>query len=212
MGQLTSSDASSPPPVLETDSFRSSRPNIVGPDTPEDSYPIRLEGTVQHGFGRGSKELGCPTVHPIPSQPPRRIHRTHGQHRQARCILWICSSVLCERSTIGVASRRPGRVTHGNESGVESVLQEPTDDRSMHRVPSQKNPLNPRIQEIHIMHNFHADFYGYELKTLVLGYIRPELDYISRGKCMIPANSVQVLIRVNRGAHRRHRDGQEGGH
>ncbi|KAF8138692.1 hypothetical protein EV363DRAFT_1314537 [Boletus edulis] len=34
--------------------------------------------------------------------------------------------------------------------------------------------------EIHIMHNFHADFYGYQLKTLVLGYIRPELDYISR--------------------------------
>jgi len=64
--------------------------------------------------------------------------------------------------------------------------------------------------EIHIMHNFNADFYGYELKTLVLGYIRPEFDYTSRGKCMIPANGVQVLIRVNRGAHRRHRDGQEG--
>jgi FAD synthase len=24
-------------------------------------YPIQLEGKVIHGFGRGSKELGCPT-------------------------------------------------------------------------------------------------------------------------------------------------------
>ena len=36
------------------------------------------------------------------------------------------------------------------------------------------------------MHNFNSDFYGYKLKTLVLGYIRPELDYVSRGKYIIP--------------------------
>jgi riboflavin kinase len=34
------------------------------------------------------------------------------------------------------------------------------------------------------MHNFAKDFYGYEMRALVLGYIRPELDYVSRG---IPA-------------------------
>lgn len=31
------------------------------------------------------------------------------------------------------------------------------------------------------MHDFKTDFYGFELKALVLGYIRPELDYTSRG-------------------------------
>lgn len=41
---------------------------------------------------------------------------------------------------------------------------------------------NTCIQEIHIMHKFNSDFYGCKLKALVLGYIRPELDYISRGK------------------------------
>lgn len=46
---------------LQANSFRTSRPNIAGPDIPEDRYPIRLEGIVQHGFGRGSKDLGCPT-------------------------------------------------------------------------------------------------------------------------------------------------------
>lgn len=34
------------------------------------------------------------------------------------------------------------------------------------------------------MHEFRSDFYGYEMKALVLGYIRPELDYTSRGKSL----------------------------
>lgn len=31
------------------------------------------------------------------------------------------------------------------------------------------------------MHEFDSDFYGFEMRAIVLGYIRPELDYISRG-------------------------------
>ena len=31
------------------------------------------------------------------------------------------------------------------------------------------------------MHDFGGDFYGHQLKVMVLGYIRPELDYVSRG-------------------------------
>ena len=31
------------------------------------------------------------------------------------------------------------------------------------------------------MHEYHSDFYGHELRAIVLGYIRPELDYTSRG-------------------------------
>ena len=37
------------------------RPMIVGPDAPESPYPIALIGAVQKGFGRGGKDLGCPT-------------------------------------------------------------------------------------------------------------------------------------------------------
>ena len=37
------------------------RPMIVGPDAPESPYPIALTGAVQRGFGRGGKDLGCPT-------------------------------------------------------------------------------------------------------------------------------------------------------
>lgn len=32
------------------------------------------------------------------------------------------------------------------------------------------------------MHKFLTDFYGHYLDVLVLGYIRPELDYTSRGE------------------------------
>lgn len=31
------------------------------------------------------------------------------------------------------------------------------------------------------MHDFKSDFYGHNMKAIVLGYIRPELDYTSRG-------------------------------
>ena len=31
------------------------------------------------------------------------------------------------------------------------------------------------------MHDFQSDFYGLEMRAIVLGYIRPELDYPSRG-------------------------------
>ena len=31
------------------------------------------------------------------------------------------------------------------------------------------------------MHNFEKDFYGHPMKVIILGYIRPELDYTSRG-------------------------------
>ncbi len=45
-----------------TDTFRKIRPLIVGPQDPESPFPIALAGKVQKGFGRGGKELGCPTA------------------------------------------------------------------------------------------------------------------------------------------------------
>jgi len=50
-----------PAAPVATDFSRKSRPNIVGPDSPEPPFPIALSGPVQRGFGRGGKDLGCPT-------------------------------------------------------------------------------------------------------------------------------------------------------
>ena len=35
-------------------------------------------------------------------------------------------------------------------------------------------------QEVHILHSFAQDFYGARMNLLILGFIRPEYDYISK--------------------------------
>jgi riboflavin kinase len=37
------------------------------------------------------------------------------------------------------------------------------------------------MKEVHIMNEYKHDFYGKEMRVIVLGYIRPEYDYISKG-------------------------------
>lgn len=44
--------------------------------------------------------------------------------------------------------------------------------------PYYKNTT--RSIEIHILANFEKDFYGAELSLIILGFIRPEFDYVSK--------------------------------
>ena len=53
-----------PTAPMRSETFRQTRPDIAGPDAPEPPFPIILSGKVQHGFGRGGKDLGCPTGEP----------------------------------------------------------------------------------------------------------------------------------------------------
>lgn len=43
--------------------------------------------------------------------------------------------------------------------------------------PYYKNTV--RSVEVHIMHKFHEDFYGKQLRIIVIGFIRPEYNYTS---------------------------------
>jgi riboflavin kinase len=43
--------------------------------------------------------------------------------------------------------------------------------------PYYKNTV--RSVEIHILHEFPKDFYGHNLNIIILGFIRPEYDYVS---------------------------------
>lgn len=47
---------------LKSPTSPSTRPEVCGPHAPERPYPIYLRGKVEKGFGRGSKDLGCPTA------------------------------------------------------------------------------------------------------------------------------------------------------
>lgn len=46
--------------------------------------------------------------------------------------------------------------------------------------PFYKNTV--RSVEVHIMHQFDEDFYGSHINLIILGFIRPELDYVSKEK------------------------------
>jgi hypothetical protein len=55
------STAVRPDAPFRTDTFRQRRPDIVGESTPQPPFPVYMSGVVEKGFGRGGKELGCPT-------------------------------------------------------------------------------------------------------------------------------------------------------
>lgn len=43
--------------------------------------------------------------------------------------------------------------------------------------PFYKNTV--RSAEVHVLHGFEKDFYGAEMRVLIMGFIRPEYDYDS---------------------------------
>lgn len=66
----------SPPPAVDHDPSVT-RSLLCGPSTPPPPYPVYLSGPVQKGFGRGSKELGCPTAN-LPDEAVDRAQREDG--------------------------------------------------------------------------------------------------------------------------------------
>ncbi|TDL29305.1 riboflavin kinase [Rickenella mellea] len=154
--QLASQPAR-PPAPLQTESFRNSRTEIVGGDTPEPPFPIIMSGVVQKGFGRGGKDLGCPTAN-LPDES-----------------LLPMSSVTSTGVYFGYAQVLPkteNKALLGEHLKVWPMVM------SMGFNPFYSN--KELSAEVHIMHDYGTDFYGHEMKVVVLGYIRPELDYTSR--------------------------------
>ncbi|KAJ5894483.1 hypothetical protein N7495_006174 [Penicillium taxi] len=148
------------------------RDPVAGPASgPEAPYPIRLSGPVIKGFGRGSKDLGIPTAN-IPADDLSEKHPD-----------------LTTGVYYGVVALDPKNFAYEGESTGETVLPAVL---SIGYNPFYKNTV--RSVEIHIMppltqpsptavtqpkFNRLPDFYGTELKLLILGYIRPEFDYVS---------------------------------
>ncbi|KAF5363848.1 hypothetical protein D9756_000840 [Leucocoprinus leucothites] len=143
---------------FQTEEFRHSRPTIVGPENPESPFPIRLAGPVQKGFGRGGKDLGCPTAN-LPDDSTEEMTAV------ARTgVYYGYAQVIPPQDKVA-------------EFGKEELAVLPM-VMSMGFNPFYDN--KKLTAEIHIMHSFQRDFYGYEMRAIVLGYIRPELNYTSR--------------------------------
>jgi hypothetical protein len=58
------------------------------------------------------------------------------------------------------------------------------------------------------MHDFKSDFYGYDMQAVILGYIRPELDYTSKGSSFaLLARTMLLTSTSSRRSHRRYQHG-----
>ncbi|QRV91263.1 riboflavin kinase [Ceratobasidium sp. AG-Ba] len=174
---------SRPPAKLQTETFRTSRPSIVGPDEPSFPFPVVMRGAVQRGFGRGGRELGCLTAN-LPDES------------------------LAPMTTVAKPGIYYGYARVHFDEGKEGV---PDADRevwpmvmSMGWNPYYKN--EKLTAEVHIMHEYASEFYGVDMSVVVLGYIRPELDYISREALIedIETDKRVALKSMNRPAYKQH--------
>ncbi|KAF7973215.1 hypothetical protein HWV62_15813 [Athelia sp. TMB] len=169
------------PAAVSTASFREERPQIVGPDQPDAPFPIPLAGPVQRGFGRGGKDLGCPTANlPDESLPVMSsVTQTGVYYGYARIYSPRQEDAsLCDKDSkvLPMVMSLGWNPFYKNERMTAVSTSTRTHD---HRR-STKDTMT-HLKEIHVLHEFEKDFYGYEMRALVLGYIRPELDYTSRG-------------------------------
>ncbi|WFC97438.1 riboflavin kinase [Malassezia yamatoensis] len=136
------------------------RPLICGSETPQPPFPVYLQGQVEHGFGRGSKQLNCPTANlPIASlDDPRAelgVEKT-GVYFGFAQVAW-----------------------HSETSVKDSEREVYPMVMSIGWNPHFKN--TKKTVEVHILHDYPDDFYGQDMRVVVLGYIRPEKQYDSLG-------------------------------
>ncbi|KNF00416.1 hypothetical protein PSTG_06345 [Puccinia striiformis f. sp. tritici PST-78] len=141
-----------PPPQTKPDQQSEPRPTIIGPDTgPEPPFPIKVFGKVEHGFKRGSKELGCPTAN-LPAHLTAHPGLQQNGVYYGWASVWITSQTLSPVVMPMVMSVGFNPV-YGNQA---------------------------RTIEVHVIHTFDEDFYDEIVKVIVTGFIRPEYNYTSK--------------------------------
>ncbi|KAI1124549.1 hypothetical protein F5Y10DRAFT_249102 [Nemania abortiva] len=145
------------------------RPRILYPDSgPEPPFPLRMEGAVISGFGRGSKELGIPTANlPV----------------DAAATPWIAearSGVYFGWASLALPATHPDSssssiANNNNTTTTTTPFQIYPMVMSIGYNPFYKNSV--RSAEVHVLHSFGADFYDAPMRLLILGFVRDEKDY-----------------------------------
>lgn len=166
---------------------RTERPKIVGHDSPTKPYPYYAKTQVISGFGRGSSDLGIPTAN-IPKSASQPFLDAMSSYEGETGIYygWVAvypssttpeavkqaaqdSAVSCDRV---VEYNYGHKLVEGEDKGVVFPMV-----MSVGWNPFYGN--KQRSAEIHIIHKYKETFYGADIRFVVLGYIRPELDYVS---------------------------------
>ncbi|KAK4686924.1 hypothetical protein P7C73_g3203, partial [Tremellales sp. Uapishka_1] len=190
---------------------RSERPMIVGDDSPTAPFPLHLSGIVTKGFGRGARYLGIPTANlPDESLAPLNDLQLTGIYYGFARVHPSTSTPLPSKtstpqmSTLDLTNIPAETAPYPPDSvaGAEIVPRKLSeqDGKVWPMVMSVGwNPYfkNEKITaEVHIMHPFEHDFYGHDMSVLVLGYIRPELDYVSK-EALIQDIQTDVKVALN---------------
>ncbi|KAG9203145.1 hypothetical protein B5807_09960 [Epicoccum nigrum] len=165
------------------------RDPIAGPDTPQAPFPLKLRGPVIKGFGRGSKELGIPTA----NIPLSGLSINGHSDLSSGIYYGFCtldhSTIPTDKSSVPSATADttpPSKSSSHAVRDLEYTASVPTTARSPVYPTVLSIGYNPyyknttRSIEIHILANFDTDFYGAELSLVILGFIRPEYDYVSK--------------------------------
>lgn len=116
--------------------------------------PVYLNGTVIHGYGRGSRDLGCPTANidnqSVEQQLPKNFR--FGIYYGWAKLVGVSPSVADEGQLYKMVASVGVCPFFGNQT--LSV-------------------------EVHLIHEFPENFYGATLKVKFVGYLRGEKNFCS---------------------------------
>ncbi|EPE25399.1 Riboflavin kinase-like protein [Glarea lozoyensis ATCC 20868] len=197
------------PSATESAEIRSHRPSVVGADEgPKPEYPRRMEGVVEHGFKRGSKDLGFPTanitVEGVPWLNEDGLENTNASSIETMKgtsptkdpidgvhFGWVSLRLHDTHPDLQTPPKiqpqhSPDRKSKDHAIFPLSDLKTPPPSSSNWRIYPMVMSIgfNPfygnkeRSAEVFIMNDFQEDFYGDYMRVSILGYIRKELNYI----------------------------------
>ncbi len=164
------------------------RPRILYSDAgPEAPFPLRMEGTVISGFGRGSKELGIPTANlPVDAAVTPWI----ADARSGVYFGWAALALPMTHPDSAAAANDNN--VNGNTSSSSSTETEKTASDSDSQAIASRFQIYPMVMsigynpfyknsvrsaEVHVLRSFGADFYDAPMRLLILGFVRDEKDY-----------------------------------
>jgi riboflavin kinase len=150
------------------------RPETVIPECPETPFPIVQQGEVVSGFGRGSSELGIPTANVPVTEEINKLET--GIYYGWSKIFPTSDKQECIRM------RNDGNkveFNYGKKLSAHDVNTVYPMVMSIGWNPFYHN--KEKTCEVHIINKFDENFYGANIHYNVLGYIRPELNYTTKG-------------------------------
>ncbi|KAK2806925.1 riboflavin kinase [Onygenales sp. PD_10] len=181
------------------------RDPVAGPDSgPEPPFPMKLSGPVIKGFGRGSKELGIPTANIPPDSLSAYGDVESGVYYGVAALdpaMFKYSRSSSNAPAAATDDDEGEKSAADADADADAAATEATIFPCVLSIgynPFYKNTV--RSVEIHLLPQFTPssspptpsttnpaqkpfhhlpDFYGADLNLLVLGYIRPEYDYVS---------------------------------